>query len=284
MDILYAAGFEPGLEYDAFYYGLTTAQPKPPYVLDRLVELALDGHEVGRITWGIQDQTEEFLTQLNSHLADADDVLLHQGRNVVRMIEAMDRQIKLEALRRMREQYTPSRDQVTQTLLAPDGAARQTELERILTTKMYFLFDDTFVPALEACGRDENPEVRARAAELAGYYWLWGDSMKHPAITCLLLKLSADPVADVRFTALEKGLFNVPDKTDEIVKRIIDLALSEEDHLPEKLYGRIGAVLRKDRDRTREILLAYRAGTEHPDDAVVRLYRSALRSDPPPTP
>jgi hypothetical protein len=85
----------------------------------------------------------------------------------------------------------------------------------------------------------------------------------------------------VRFTAVEKGLFNLPDRTDEVIGRIIDLTLAEKQEMPEKLYPRIGAVLRRTRDRTGEILLSYRDQSRFPHDAVAQLYRDALRSEPP---
>lgn len=118
-------------------------------------------------------------------------------------------------------------------------------------------------------------------AELAGTYWLWGDAMEHAAITKTLLKLSEDRVAKVRFVATEKGLFNIPNRTETVVRRIIDLTLAEKEHLPEKLYPRIGAVLRRTGPTTEKILLEYLAGPDHSRQPVAQLYRDALRSDPP---
>ena len=289
VDILYAASFEPDLKYDAFYYGLTTAKPKPTYVLDRLAELALDGYNTYRIAWGTLSQTDEFLVRLQAHLTDGDDLRRHQARNIIRIIEGMKAhvydvgpgRIELDQLRQLRDQDAPSLERVRQTLLAGDSTARLAELEHILTAKVYFLLNDNFVAALESCSRDQDAGVRRRTARLAGLYWLWGDALTHPAMAPLLMRLSSDPVRNVRFVAVEKGLFNLPDKTDDVLRCIIDLALTDEENLPEKLYPRIGAVLRRHRDRTREILLAYRDQGQYPRDAIEQLYRDALRADPP---
>ncbi|MBN1360804.1 MAG: carboxypeptidase regulatory-like domain-containing protein [Sedimentisphaerales bacterium] len=292
VDILYAASFEPDLAYDAFYYGLTTAKPKPPHVLDRLVELALDGYNVGRIVWGVWDQRDEFLLRLNSRIRDADPARLLQSRNIVRMLEVRAHniystqpgEIELDKLRRIRDEYSASLDQIRRTLLTGDSVARRTEIERICTERIYMLFDESFVEPVEACADDADPQVRSRVAELAGCYWLWGDTIEYPAITRLLLKLSTDPVPEVRFAAVERGLFNITDRTDAVVKRLIDVALSTEYPVPEDLYPRIGAVLRRSRDVTREVLLAYRNDSQHSRQSVERLYRDALRSELPVAP
>ena len=105
--------------------------------------------------------------------------------------------------------------------------------------------------------------------------------MKNPKITQLLIQLSEDEATQVRFAAVEKGLFNVPDKTKDVIKKIIDITLADRKKMPEKLYGRIQYVLRVNGGKTRTILQEYLESDEYDQGSIATLYRDALRSDPP---
>jgi len=155
------------------------------------------------------------------------------------------------------------------------------ELERICSLNTCILFDDTFISGIQACAQDKNPKVRIKAAEVAGYYWIWGDTITNPKITRLLIQLSEDEVREVRFATVEKGLFNIPNKTEGIIKRIVDITLAEQKEIPEKLYLRIQRVLRVNGDITRTILQEYLSEGEYGRGIIARLYRDALRSEPP---
>lgn len=82
LDIIYYASFDPRLKRSALYYGLTVAKPKPPKVLKRLVDLAMEGCQVGRIAWGVQDQREEFLNFLKPYLSSSDPKEIQQAQNI----------------------------------------------------------------------------------------------------------------------------------------------------------------------------------------------------------
>jgi hypothetical protein len=97
----------------------------------------------------------------------------------------------------------------------------------------------------------------------------------------LLIQLSDDEVREVRFATVEKGLFNIPNKTEGIIKRIVDITLAEQKEIPEKLYLRIQYVLRVNGDITRTILQEYLNEGEYGRGIIARLYRDALRLDPP---
>jgi hypothetical protein len=292
IDILYCASFDPNVMYNAFYYGLTVAKPKSKKVLNRLVDLAMQGYEVGRVAWGVlvvQDQREEFLNLLKPYLNSSEPIENQQARNIARVIEAKSSRVystgagetKPEDIEKIKKEFGLKLDRIKQALMTSKSSLRLEELERICSLGIYLLFDDTFIPVIQTCSKDENPLVRIKTAEIAGYYWIWGDTMKNPKITQSLILLSEDEVPQVRFAALEKGLFNVPNKTEDVIKKIIDITLADRKKMPDKLHGRIMYVLRVNGDETRMILQEYLEDDEYEQGSIVTLYRDALRSDPP---
>ncbi len=289
IDILYCASFDSDVMYNAFYYGLTVAKPKPPIVLQRLADLAMQGYGVGRIAWGVQDQREEFISLIKPYLNSTDSEESQQSQNIMRVIEAKSSRVystgkgetKPEDIEKVRKDFGDKLGQIKQALLTSNSSLRFVELERICSLGIYLLFDDTFIPVIQTCAKDENPSVRIKTAEIAGYYWIWGDTMKNPKITQSLILLSEDEAPQVRFAALEKGLFNVPNKTEDVIKKIIDITLADRKIMPEKLYGRISYVLRVNGGKTRTILQEYLEDDEYDQGSIVTLYRDALRSDPP---
>ena len=292
VDILYCASFEPDVKYNAFYYGLTVANPKSPEVLKRLVELAMQGYGVGRIAWGIlvvQNQREEFVNLLKPYLNSNDSTERQQAQNVMRVIEGKSSGVystgigetNPEDIEKLKKDLGDKLGQIKQALLTGTSSLRLMELERICSLNTCLLFDDTFLSAIQACAQDKSPKVRIKTAEVAGYYWIWGDTIENPKITRLLIQLSEDEVQEVRYAAVEKGLFNIPNKTKDVIKRIIDITLTGQKKIPEKLYIRIQSVLRANNDITRTILQEYLKDGEYDHGLVARLYRDALRSDPP---
>ena len=291
VDILYCASFNPDVMYNAFYYGLTVTKPKSPMVLQRLVDLAMQGYGVGRIAWGIrsvQDQREEFINLLKPYVDSHDSTERQQAQNIIRVIEAKSRRVydtgkgetNPKDLEKSRKDFGDKLEQVKQILLTGASSSRLAELERVRSLGIFHLFDDTFIPAIRACAKDESPEVRIMTAEVAGYYWTWGDTMKNPEITQLLIRLSNDDAQEVRFTTVEKGLFNIPDKTSDVIKRIIDITLADRKQMTEKLYKRVEYVLRVNKEMASGILRGYLEENHSHQDVATALYRDALRLDP----
>lgn len=291
VDILYCASFDSDVMYNAFYYGLTVAKPKSPEVLKRLVDFAMQGYGVGRIAWGIEgvkDQREEFIDLLKPLLDGNDSIKKQQAQNIIKVIEGKSHGVydtgkgetKPEDIEKIKKDFGDKLDQVKQTLLTGSSSSKLMELERVYSLGIFHLFDDTFIPAIQACAKDESSKVRIKAAEIAGFYWIWGSTMKNPEITQLLIQLSEDDVPEVRFAAVEKGIFNVPDKTSDVVKRIIDITLADQKRMPEKLYRRIEYVLRVNKEKASKILREYLEDGTGNQELAATLYRDALRLDP----
>ena len=291
VDILYCASFDSDVMYNAFYYGLTVAKPKPPMVLSRLAKLAMQGYGVGRIAWGIgsvQDQREEFIDLLKPYLNSHDSTERQQAQNIIRVIDAKRHRVygtgkgetNPKDIEMIRKDFGDKLNQLRQTLLTGTSSSRLAEIERICSLGLFHLFDDTFIPAVRACAQDQSPKVRIKTAEIAGYYWIWGDTMKNSEIIQLLIALSEDGVQEVRFAAVEKGLFNLPDKTVDVIRRIIDMTLADRKQMSEKLYKRIEYVLRVNKPIARDILMEYLESSQSNQDVVTALYRDALRLDP----
>ena len=70
VDIVYHASFSPEFKYYAVYSGLSVANPKSEKVLRRLVDIAMEPHQLGRIIWGVKQskQEDEFMALLEPYL------------------------------------------------------------------------------------------------------------------------------------------------------------------------------------------------------------------------
>jgi len=74
VDIVYHASFSPEFKYYAVYSGLSVANPKSEKVLKRLVDIAMEPHQLGRIIWGVKQskQEDEFIAFLEPYLQASD--------------------------------------------------------------------------------------------------------------------------------------------------------------------------------------------------------------------
>ena len=74
VEIVYHASFSPEFKYYAVYSGLSVANPKSEKVLRRLVDIAMEPHQLGRIIWGVKQsgQEDEFMALLEPYLQSSD--------------------------------------------------------------------------------------------------------------------------------------------------------------------------------------------------------------------
>ena len=111
--------------------------------------------------------------------------------------------------------------------------------------------DESFLPGLTVCSEDSALPVRSVTAQLLGKYFVQGKETPNPEAVELLIKLSEDESADVRYSAVYHGLTQIPDKSDETLTLLIDMAATQRE---QSLYDRIAESLVNDRARVAGML------------------------------
>lgn len=86
--------------------------------------------------------------------------------------------------------------------------------------------DESFLPGLTVCSKDSATPVRAVAAQMLGKHFVAGKDKPNPEAVALLMKLAQDESADVRYNAVYHGLTQIPNKSDEVIELLIDIASS----------------------------------------------------------
>ncbi len=136
---------------------------------------------------------------------------------------------------------------------------RRETLQTILSHRVALIMDDSFISEFSRCATDEDPEVRRLVATIAGSRWVWETPEQNPEAIELMLKLSQDQVRDVRYNAVYYGLSTVRNKSDAVIRRLLELAM--EDREP-NLFNRVEWGLREERERVATILNEYIHGTD----------------------
>jgi len=119
---------------------------------------------------------------------------------------------------------------------------------------------------------------------MVGSKWVWGAEKQHPEAIALVLKLSRDPDRETRNRALYFGLSTVRDKSEAVIRRLVEFALA--DHDPNQ-YGRVTWGLKNhgtDLARVEKVVDAFLDGSfaDVRDAACVYfLYRDLFDREPP---
>ena len=272
------------------YVGLAVVRNKPANVLRTLADLCMQGEEVGRIIWGIGAQREQLLSYITAYLQDPDPAKQEMAAVLLKHFNGdLDLQSWLREYRIRQGQISsaPSCRSCKQTLLTGDSETRYRTMTTTLYNRKWFeMLDDSFLPVMQTISTDPDRRVRDEVAHLAGGRWIWGASKQDPNAIDLMLKLSADTDRDVRYHAVYYGLSVVRDKSEPVVRRLVQLALAD----PEiNFYGRIVWGLKNSAQAGRplfERILAAEsqaATTDAQRATVRRLYKDVLGQEPPAT-
>jgi nitrous oxidase accessory protein NosD len=129
LDIIYHASFGPGeYKYYAVYSGLSVANPKSEKVLKRLVELALEPHQLDRIIWGVKgfNQADEFIKLLQPYLNSSDLEIRKRAETVIKELEGKaagqdeEKDIKTETVQKDLQKLIASA-KIGETVTIPKG-------------------------------------------------------------------------------------------------------------------------------------------------------------------
>ncbi|MHC5543045.1 hypothetical protein ACYOEI_32895, partial [Singulisphaera rosea] len=103
-----------------------------------------------------------------------------------------------------------------------------------------------------------DARVREGVARFVGQRWIWGAQPQKPEAIELELRLSKDEDREVRNTTVYYGLSTVVDKTDDVVRRLMAMVVSD----PFVDWSRIAWGLSQDRDAAAKVLDEYLAGDD----------------------
>jgi len=272
----------------AIYFGLSVVKDKTPNILRALAEICMQGEDVGRITWGVGAQRDELVAYIKPYLDDPDPQKRETASALVQHFAGkldFDRHKEEKRLEQAKVDFADQLPQFKQTLLTGDSRARREVLTTIARERLAALLDDSFVPAFQACGADPDRKVRNEVARMAGGRWVWGAQEQDPNAVALMLKLASDEVRGVRSDAVYYGLSVVRDKTEPVIRRLVELALSDHEN---NLYGRIvwglKGPMRAAPEPFEKVLAEYldaSRSNDHLAASVYLLYRDVLQKEPP---
>jgi serine/threonine protein kinase/protein involved in polysaccharide export with SLBB domain len=249
-----------GARHAAVYFGLSVTQPKTPAILRTLAELAMrvdDPNDLDRIAWGCSNQTEELLEYLKPFDA-SDAAAIRSKADVCRMI--FSGELKAfswaaeQARQRAEKTYSSQLPQFKVVLASGSSEERLKALQTILAQRIALIMDDSFVAAFAKCAEDKDRQVRVQTTIIAGANWVWEAQEQNPEAIQLMLKLSKDDVRDVRYNAVYYGLSTVRNKSDDVIRRLLEMAFEDREW---NLFNRIEWGLRDDRDRVATMLTEY---------------------------
>ena len=272
----------------AIYFGLSVVKDKTPNILRTLAEICMQREDVGRITWGVGAQRDELVAFIKPYLDDSDPQKRETASVLVQHFEGkldFDRHREEKRLEQAKVEFADQLPQFKQILLTGDSRARREILTTIQRERLAALLDDSFIPAFQACGADPDRKVRNEVARTAGGRWVWGAQEQDPDAIALMLELASDKVRDVRYNAVYYGLSVVRDKTEPVIRRLVELALSDHEN---NLYGRIvwglKGPMRASPGPFEKILAEYLEASESNDHlaaSVYLLYHDVLQKEPP---
>jgi serine/threonine protein kinase len=249
-----------GPRHAAVYFGLSVTQPKTPAILRTLAALSMrvdDPNDLDRIAWGCRNQKDELLEYLKPFEA-SDDEAVRIKADVCRRIFSGELKAFAWAAEQARQRaaktYRSQLPQFNATLMFGSSEERLKALQTIRTQRIVLIMDDSFVAAFAKCAEDKDPEVRVQATIIAGARWVWEAEEQNQEAIELMLKLSKDEHRDVRYNAVYYGLSTVRNKSDDVIRRLLEMAFDDREP---NLFNRIEWVRRDDRERVATLLTEY---------------------------
>jgi len=290
LDVIHYASFDPNLTHAAVYYGLSVAKPKSDKILKRLVELAMEYKELGRIAWGVKDQKQDFLELLEPYSKSTDGETREQAEVVKKVIDGeidgykwtkkwdlkRRQQKRNEEAANVRKEFGQQLPAIKQTLLNGDRESRLAELRRIEQHRLYLVLDESFFSAFQKCAEDKDSKVRKTTAVILGRHWIWAATPQSPEAIRIMMQLSRDNDPEVRHKAVYYGLSVITNKSDKVVKTLIDIAMNTKNY---DTYERICWGLKSDKEATHRIVLDYLDDEIYNRQLLVDFYRYTFKED-----
>ena len=223
-----------GARHYAVYFGLSVVTEKTPAILRTLTELCVaidDPNDIGRVGWGTAEQLDELLPYLEPWLADEDRWVREKAEAVQRIWKGEVGAFEWAAERaKLPPRPKPWKEmpEVRAALTDGDSATRAAMLDRIVHERLYRDMNDSYLADLAAAAADADPKVRRKVTHAVSYGWISGAGlhrMSDPAVD-LVLELSADADADVRYDAVYYGLSGYRGEREDVLRRMVAMATS----------------------------------------------------------
>jgi biopolymer transport protein ExbD len=259
IEIMYHATDGPDMS-NAVYFGLSVVQEKSPSILRALVDICMrsdDPNVLSRVAWGTKSQRSQILPYVAPYLNAGDEKTREKARIVEQILKdelsawswARDK-----ALARARALFTDKLPEIKEKLLNGDSETRRGVIRLINDNAIALIMDDSFIEAWKACGKDPDWRIRNQAARTFGNNLIWGVPEQKPEAIDLMLELSRDEVREVRYNAVYFGLSTVRDKSEAVVKRLVDIAMDDREW---NMFNRIQWGLRDSQAIAARILESY---------------------------
>jgi RNA polymerase sigma-70 factor (ECF subfamily) len=246
-----------GTRHYAVYFGLSVVRPKTPAILRTLAELCVrvdDPNDLSRVAWGAEDQQAEILAYLKPFLASQDPATREKAAVVEKILRGDLKAFEWadeQARKRARAKYGDKLPEIKKTLMGGNSFDRRETFRLIARERLDLIMDDSFVAAFRECADDKNPKVRSDVAVWVGLRWIWYARTQNPDAVDLELRLSNDADREVRYQAVYNGLSTTRYKREEVVRRLLTIALTDREP---NMYQRIAWGLQTDRDAAAKIL------------------------------
>jgi len=256
-------------------------------VLKRLVDICMSDINTGRILWGTQGKYDKMLPYLKPYLNDTDAQVRQRASVLEKVFKGhldYEQWQKEQFTKQLQADFGYKMDSVREVLLKGNSRQRRDMFAYIRSYGLGVLFDESFVDVLKACLKDSDPvvkemalafgrelicrvaredsdmvdsmaqlaqdsdsKVREQVAIFVGSCWIWeADKQKDEAIE-IMLQLSEDKNLEVRNAAVYYGLSVVTDKSDEVIRRLVDMIFESDDGRGDS--GRIIWGLRRGTDK-----------------------------------
>ncbi len=234
-------------------------------VLKRLVDIWMSDIYAGRILWGTKGKHESMVQYLKPYLNHADGRVRERAAILEKVFrgEVNYEEWEAEQFKKKRQaEFGDKMGTIREVLLKGSSRQRREVFAQIKRYRLGVLFDESFVEALKVCLRDRDPvvkemalglggeqlcradgedgqmitlmielardsdsKVRKQVAILVGSCWIWGPKEQPAKAIEIVLQLSKDKDREVRNAAVYYGLSVVANKSDEVTKRLVDMAV-----------------------------------------------------------
>jgi RNA polymerase sigma factor (sigma-70 family) len=263
IELMYHASDIPGdpeyassLCHWAAYFGISTVRPLTPAILHALADSCMRSDEhnnLWRVAWAVNGQQVEFLAYLKPYRESNDQAVRAKAAAVEQIMKG-----ELDAgnwwyeqkARKVRTKFGDLFPELRRTLKEGTSGQRTTVLETIERDEITYALDATFIEPFRACAGDKDPAVRVKVAEHLGAFFRGGEPLENGALE-LALRLAADREPAVVSLAVSRGLLDLVDKPEAVVRALVMYAISADD---QELYTKIKNELEGDRGTTAKIL------------------------------
>lgn len=129
---------------------------------------------------------------------------------------------------------------VAERLKNGDSEARRAIIRELFAEPKKLLeMDDAFLDAFISCADDPDASVQHTAHALIGERWIWKGGEQDPRAIEFLLEQSQKENEKIRYACVYYGLSTVHPMSDDVIDRLIELAVSKDKHESKSVFGRV---------------------------------------------